>query len=183
MFTEIDDATARLLDNARRLTDDAARQPSLLPGWTRGHVLTHLARGGDALRNVLLDEAPYAGSEARDADIAAGAGRSVADLVADVAGSAAALRATALALPADQWAVEVTVPGLAPFPKSQVLVRRLVELELHHVDLGIGYTGRDWPAAFVALELPEPMLSRRAERLSAPDGRGPAVRQAAPDGR
>jgi maleylpyruvate isomerase len=133
MFSEIDDATARLLDSARRLTD----------------------------------EPPYASREAREADIAAGAGRSVADLVADVAGSAAALRATALALPGDQWEAVVTVAGLDPFPKSQVLVRRLVELELHHVDLDAGYTAAQWPAAFVALDLPEPLRIQRAERLSA----------------
>ena len=31
----------------RGLTDDAARAPSRLPGWTRGHVLTHLARNAE----------------------------------------------------------------------------------------------------------------------------------------
>ena len=35
------------------LTDSQARAPSLLPGWTRGHVVTHLARNADALRNLL----------------------------------------------------------------------------------------------------------------------------------
>jgi len=166
MLSEIDDATARLLDAARLLTDDDVRQASRLPGWTRGHVLTHLARGGEALRNLLRDRPAYASQEVRDADIAAGAGRPAVDLVADVANSAAALRATALALPDDEWAAQVTVPGLAPFPRSEVLVRRLVELELHHVDLGIGYTGADWPESFTRLELGEPMRGQRAERLA-----------------
>jgi maleylpyruvate isomerase len=30
------------------LTDDQARAPSLLPGWSVGHVLTHIARNGDS---------------------------------------------------------------------------------------------------------------------------------------
>ncbi|MFI7546907.1 maleylpyruvate isomerase family mycothiol-dependent enzyme [Actinoplanes sp. NPDC049599] len=166
MFSDIDDATDRLLAAAARLTDDDVRQPSRLPGWTRGHVLTHLARGANALRNVLLDQPAYASQESRDAGITAGATRSAADLVADLASAAAALRATAIALPADQWQAEVTVPGLPPFPKSQVLLRRLVELELHHVDLGIGYTGADWPKTFTELDLPEPMHTQRAERLA-----------------
>ena len=50
----IDDATQRLLGTARLMTDEDVRQPSLLPGWTRGHVLAHLARNADALRNVLI---------------------------------------------------------------------------------------------------------------------------------
>ena len=37
-------ASHRRLDEAiAGLTDEQARQPSRLPGWTVGHVLTHLA--------------------------------------------------------------------------------------------------------------------------------------------
>ena len=38
------DATAGLIMGVGGLTDADPREPSLLPGWTRGHVLTHLAR-------------------------------------------------------------------------------------------------------------------------------------------
>src|SRR5256885_15091039 len=61
-------------------------EPSLLPGWTRGHVLTHVARNGDGLGNLLRwartgTETPmYASREARRADIEAGAGRSAAEI-------------------------------------------------------------------------------------------------------
>ena len=47
------DATAALLDGLRGLTDDEARRPSLLPGWTVGHVLTHLARNADGVRGMI----------------------------------------------------------------------------------------------------------------------------------
>ena len=50
---EIDLATQRLLDEARTLTDDDLRVPSLLPGWSRAYVLAHVARGADITRNLL----------------------------------------------------------------------------------------------------------------------------------
>jgi maleylpyruvate isomerase len=161
---EIDAATARLYATIGRLTDADVRQPSLLPGWTRGHVLTHVARGGNALRNVLHDAPAYASQDARNADIEAGAGRTIAELEADVRASADAFRAAALT--GTDWEAEVNILGLAPFPKSQLLLRRLVEVELHHVDLGAGYRVGDWPPAFAALQLPEPMRSQRADRLA-----------------
>jgi len=47
-----------------------------------------------------------------------------------------------------------------------VLTRRLVEVELHHADLGSGYTPADWPASFAGLGLPEPMRGQRDSRLA-----------------
>jgi maleylpyruvate isomerase len=164
IMAEIEAATARLYDTIGRLTDADARQPSRLPGWTRGHVLTHIARGGNALRNVLQDAPAYPSQDARDADIEAGAGRPIADLEADVRASADAFRAAALTR--TDWDAEVSILGFAPFPTSQLLLRRLVELELHHVDLDAGYRTADWSPAFVALDLPEPMRSQRADRLA-----------------
>ena len=51
---QIDFATQRLLGTARIIDDADLQAPSLLPGWTRGHVLAHLARGADALRNLMI---------------------------------------------------------------------------------------------------------------------------------
>ena len=34
----------RVAATLAELSDDAARAPSLLPGWSRGHVATHLSR-------------------------------------------------------------------------------------------------------------------------------------------
>ncbi|MGA5302077.1 maleylpyruvate isomerase family mycothiol-dependent enzyme [Nucisporomicrobium flavum] len=164
MLNEIEQATARLLETAGRLTDADVRQPSLLPGWTRAHVLAHVARGGTALRNILVDEAPYASQEARNADIEAGSGRTAAELVADVEATAQSFRDTVATVPEERWEDMVSILGFAPFPKRQVLLRRLVELELHHVDLGAGYTRADWPAFFAELDLPEPMRTQRADR-------------------
>ena len=165
LHDQIDDATAGLLETLSGLIDDDVRRPSLLPGWTRGHVLTHLARGGEALRNLLEDRPAYVSQEARNADIESGAGRGAAELADDVRASAAAFLQTARAQPDDGWERVLTVPGVGSFPASQVLVRRLVELELHHVDLNTGYRSTDWPTTFNELELPEPMRTQRADRI------------------
>ena len=99
---QIDHASQRLLDSARVIAERDLRQQSLLPGWTRAHVLAHLARGADAMRNLLIgarsgqDRPAYVSGEARDADIATGAGLKAKELVADLAGSLAAARRAAV---------------------------------------------------------------------------------------
>ena len=63
---------------------DDARAASLCEGWTRGHVLTHVARNADGLAALVRSavdgtgETMYASPEQRDADIEAGADRPVA---------------------------------------------------------------------------------------------------------
>ena len=169
---QIDQATQRLLDTARVITEPDLRAPSLLPGWTRAHVLAHLARGADAMRNLLVgvrsgqERAAYVSAEARQADIEYGAGLRPGELTADLADSAMALRTVARQLPGEGWQATVRILDSAPFPAGQLLIRRLVEVELHHCDLAAGYGPGDWPAAFVAMELAEPMRSQRADRLT-----------------
>jgi maleylpyruvate isomerase len=153
-------ATERLLATAGTLTDAEAREPSLLPGWTRGHVLSHIARNADGLANLLRwartgTEIPmYASRERRAADIEAGAARPAAGLAADVRSSAAAFAAEAAGLPGDAWTAQVRALNGPHFPALGVLDRRLSEVEIHHVDLAAGYSPGDWPADFVADALP-----------------------------
>ena len=163
---QIEDASALLLRTVAGFDDEDVREPSLLPGWTRGHVLTHLARGADALRDLLDGGPGYASQEARNEAIEAGAGRSAAELAEDVRRSAAAWREAVLRQPDEGWTRMVTPPlGIQPLPAGQLLLRRLVEVELHHVDLGAGYRPSDWPVTFNQLELPEPMRGQRADRI------------------
>jgi maleylpyruvate isomerase len=184
---EIDQATQRLLDAARVVAEPDLRSPSLLPGWSRAHVIAHLAGGADAMRDLLRgvrsgrdqsgrdqsgqdragrDRAAYASAAARDAAIESGAARTTAELMTWLADSAMAFRTVTRRLPDDRWQVPVQMLDSAPFPAGELLVKRLVEVELHHCDLGIGYGPAQWPAAFGAMELAEPMGSQRAERLS-----------------
>src|ERR1700722_9188768 len=166
-------ATTRMLATATALSDTQAREPSLLPGWSRGHVLTHIARNADGLGNLLRwartgTETPmYASAESRTADIGAGAGRPAADLATDVRESAAAFAAEAAEVPNDAWAVQVRALNGPPLPAIGVLDRRLSEVEIHHVDLAAGYSPGDWPEDFIAEALPRGAESF-AERQDTP---------------
>src|SRR6266700_5907816 len=173
---QIDQATQRLLDTARIITDPDRRVPSQLPGWTRGHVLAHVARNADGMRNVLVgvragqDRPAYASAGEREAAIEQDAGRRATEHAADLADSAMALRTMARQLPDEGWQVPVRMLDTADlFPAAELLIRRLVEVELHHCDLGARYGPALWPTAFADMELAEPMRSWRQDRLSYPE--------------
>jgi maleylpyruvate isomerase len=148
-------AHARLLTTAARVTDEQVRSPSLLPGWTIGHVLTHLARNAEshtrrldgALRGE--DVPRYPGGKAqRDREIEEGAPRPAADIIADLE---SAQRALELA-----WERSATAGWPNPElrrPTMSSPASRLEEVEVHHVDLGLGYQPADWPDDYVAWAL------------------------------
>jgi len=155
LLTRVADATDRLLATVGRLSDGDCRAASRLPSWTRGHVLSHLARNADALAG-LMDGARtgrlapmYASAGARDADIEAGAARPAADLVADLRTAAARFAEAAAGLgPAfdrDAWSVEQVWRHGRSRPTADVPLARLAEVDLHHVDLGAGYELADIP--------------------------------------
>jgi len=79
-----------------------------------------------------------------------------------------ALRTVARQLPGPAWLAEVQMLDSEPFPAAGLLTRRLVEVELHHADLGAGYGPADWPASFAAMELAEPLASYRRDRVQRP---------------
>ncbi|MCF6470884.1 maleylpyruvate isomerase family mycothiol-dependent enzyme [Nonomuraea sp. MG754425] len=156
---ELSAATNQLLATAASLSDSDVHAPSLLPGWTRGHVLTHVARSGDSYVNLLtwartgVRTPQYASSEARAAEIEATAARPAAWLLADLEDGAARFAAAVRDMSAPAWSA--TVEGLRPppHPAWYVLVRRLREVGFHHVDLAAGYGPADWPDSFVRREL------------------------------
>jgi len=176
----IDDATGRLLQTTARLTDQQARGPSLLPGWSRGHVLTHIARNADGLRNLLIwartgvVTSQYADIGERERGIAEGAGRSVAELLSDLEESADGLAAEAGRLRPGDWTAEVRGIRGPAHPAWFTLSRRLTEVEIHHVDLDAGYGPADWPLQFAITSL---------HRIAADfaDDESPAARLTIPD--
>jgi maleylpyruvate isomerase len=175
-------AHAALLADLEGLTDEQARQPSRLPDWTVGHLLTHLARNADsvvwrldgAARGELRDQYP-GGLERRAADIDAGARRPAAELVADVRMSADAVERAMADLPPAAWdAPSRTSRGVVEDSRAAVL-SRWREVVVHHGDLGFGTV--PLPPALVAVWLPRelPRLAERsdpAELLSWVIGRG-----------
>lgn len=165
-------AVQRALDNALAGLDDAgARRPSLLPDWTVGHVLTHIARNADsvvwrlegAAAGELRDQYP-GGLDQRRSDIAAGAGRPATELVADVAQSSAAVARRMADLPDAAWdAPSRTSRGVVESSR-EVVFSRWREVVVHHGDLGLGPV--PFPPALVEAWLPRE-LPRLVERSDA----------------
>ncbi|MBY8887408.1 maleylpyruvate isomerase family mycothiol-dependent enzyme [Streptomyces sp. PTM05] len=173
---EVRDATAALFEAASALAPDAVTGPSLLPGWTRGHVMTHLARNSDALVNLLTwartgeERAMYVSEEARNKDIEDGASRPLPEQLADLRRGADALAEAMDAMPPQAWAAQVRTRHGGVRPAAQIPMMRLRELHLHLVDLDVGRTCADLPAGFVARD-----LAALADGLSGREGI-PAVR-------
>ncbi|MFF1446429.1 maleylpyruvate isomerase family mycothiol-dependent enzyme [Streptomyces sp. NPDC058295] len=145
------EATERLLTAVAELDNASAAEPSRLPGWSRGHVLAHIARNADALTNVLEGRPMYADAFVRDTDIERDAPRPLDVQLTDVRESAARFQATG-ALPAD-WSRTVELRNGVVDAAARVPFRRWVEVELHFVDLGIGYELEDLPKEFTEREI------------------------------
>jgi maleylpyruvate isomerase len=175
-------AQATLVASIADLSDDIARRPSRLPGWSVGHVLTHLARNADsvvwrldgAARGELRDQYP-GGLEQRAGDIDAGARRPAVELVADVQLSADAVERALHDLPLAAWdAPSRTSRGVVEDSRAVVL-SRWREVVVHHGDIGLGPV--PFPPALIDVWLPLelPRLAERcdpAELLSWVIGRG-----------
>lgn len=154
-------AHRRLLATLEGLDDPTGARPSRLPGWTVGHVLTHLARNADSHRRVVeaacrgevADRYP-GGPAQREGDIEAGAGRPMAEMVADVAATIAALEAAWAAAPDEVWAASGRTMGV-PEPLAGLPFKRWREVEVHHVDLGLAFDVDDWSDGYVRRELVE----------------------------
>ena len=177
----------RRLDGAiAELTDAQARQPCRLPGWTVGHLLTHIARNADSVvrrlegaeRGEVLDQ--YEGGfEGRAAEIDAGAARSAAELIADVVSSSARCDAACARLAPEVWERTTRGVGGDEAPAAFLAFTRWREVEVHHVDLGLGYEPASWPPGLVERWLPTllgglPDRTDPAGLLAWTIGRGPA---------
>jgi maleylpyruvate isomerase len=150
---------ARLLDHLARLDDETAGQPSLLPGWTVAMLVRHLARNADSHRGMFEGAAvgevrkQYPSTPERDADIERGRGLPAADVVADLTAAIAALDAAWDALPAERWSSFASTTGGEPNPVADLPFQRWREVEVHLVDLGLGFTHHEWDEAYVVAEL------------------------------
>lgn len=161
-----------LLGTIAGLTDEQARSPSLLPGWSIGHVLSHLASNADSVVRRLeaaregrvVDQYP-GGGEGRRREIELGAGRPAGELVEDIRHSAALADAVVIAYPEDAWDRPTRHVSGREEPAWAVVFARWREVEVHHVDLGLGYSPKDWPAELVGHWLPSTVegLTRRAD--------------------
>jgi maleylpyruvate isomerase len=151
LMTDVEAATGRLVRTAEHLEPLAVGEPSALPGWTKGHVLTHVARNADAYTNLLtwartgVETPAYPSREARDRGIEEGAGRPLREQVVDLRDAHERFADAAAAMTAEAWTFFLPSTGQSA---AAVPWARLREVEVHHVDLAAGYGPADWSDGF-----------------------------------
>lgn len=159
------EATQRLLGSTMGISDEQWQSPSRLPGWTRAHVATHLARNADALTRLVEELALgrhvplYPSLAARDQEIERGSERDGLALQIDLDTSAGRLHGAFDLLEEIPVSSVELAPGLE-VETSQLPTVRLSEVLLHHLDLDVGFSLDDisadagrWLLAWVCFRL------------------------------
>jgi uncharacterized protein (TIGR03083 family) len=157
----------RLLQALDGITDEQCRQPSMLGGWSRGHVLSHLAN--NAYSHVRMFEAASSGEETeqyeggkptRDAQIEAWSNLGANELVNHVRASIYALEgAWASATPTTWTGFGIkSHAGGGRVAITDLMLMRWCETEVHHADLNLNYSFENWDATFVRFELERQLM-------------------------
>ncbi|GAB3245541.1 maleylpyruvate isomerase family mycothiol-dependent enzyme [Alteromonas gracilis] len=155
-LADLDVAHRTHLALLRDLPDADLAAPSLLPGWSRAHVVAHLANHGIGTRHAVdaLQDGRsvpmYSSVESREAGIATVARRSP-DQLRDLAefGAREITGALSTIRPEQRDLTIERVPGTAFGPLGDLVGARIREVYVHTADLGTSYSARDWPAAFL----------------------------------
>lgn len=167
------------------LDDIAMRRPSLLPSWTRAHVVTHLARNADALVNLLtwartgVEHPMYTSKADRDADIEEGAHRMTAVLKEDLTAATERFFESVTQMDDISWSKSVTLATGRQIAACMVPRLRWQETAVHMIDLDAGIGFGDLPDGHVErlLELVVGEFTKRKDvpavrlRVDLPDGR------------
>lgn len=126
---------------------DPARlpEPSRLDNWSRGHVLSHLARNADALVNLLtwartgVESRMYASADERALGIDAGARRDLPEQLSDLAAAGSRFLQAARAVPPERRSFPVLSAQGREIETHEIPWMRVREVWLHLVDLDAGY--------------------------------------------
>jgi uncharacterized protein (TIGR03083 family) len=126
------------------LGDRALGEPSALPGWSRRHVLAHVAANADALGNLVCWAATgkptptYASPADRAAGFERGRQQPARDLTAWLHRSADALEEEMTRLSDEQWQAPVLTAQGRTVPATEVPWMHSREVYVHAVDLATG---------------------------------------------
>lgn len=158
------DRTAQLVAAMRGLDAGTLGGASRLPGWSRLTIVCHLRYGASALMRMTADAlvgretSHYPGGRAaqRQVTLSPAPGEQPQDVLDDWADTAARLDALWGSLDGNQWSVTVTEPAdnvdLGPVTLGRLALARLTEVDVHGVDLDIGFP--DWSDILVDVALP-----------------------------
>ncbi|MEU4262921.1 maleylpyruvate isomerase family mycothiol-dependent enzyme [Streptomyces argenteolus] len=145
-----------LFVRAADLDDAGLDAPSALPGWTRKHLVAHVAANADALGNLVHWAATgeptpmYSSPDERAAGIERGAGMPAAELTEWLRRSAGELATSAASLGDEQWQAPVVTAQGRTVPATELPWMRSREVCVHAVDLGTGLSFADLPTGFLA---------------------------------
>lgn len=148
----VQEASDRLDAAVGRLDDRALAASTDLPGWTRGHVVAHLTHNADAFVEVTVAALEGerrrvypGGAGARDAAIERDAGRPAAEAVEGLRAAHRRLHGVWVSLDDDDWQRPVLFrDGVL----AHLLAARWREVEIHHLDLDVGYPSSRWSPEF-----------------------------------
>ena len=163
-------AHQRLLGALENLTNDDCRQDSLLPNWSRGHVLTHLSRNADSHVNLLQAAVrgevgnQYVSVEQRNGDIESGATRSAKELVMDLRLRIYGLEAAGASANEKAWQGQGRNLSGRVIEMSSLVFLRWREVEIHHADLNLGLSYDDLTPLYVRLELDQQIMLWRSRK-------------------
>jgi maleylpyruvate isomerase len=138
----LEEGTALFASALAAQDDSRLALASALPGWTRKHLVAHLALNAQALSNLLtwartgVETPMYASPEQREADIEQGGTRSGAELRQWYADSAEQLAADLARLTPEQWQARVRTRQGREIRAEAIPWMRAREVMVHAVDLG-----------------------------------------------
>lgn len=153
--------------------------PSALPGWTRKHLIAHVAANADALGNLVhwarsgVRTPMYSSAGQRDADIEAGSTLPPSRLTAWLSTSARDLATAMAELTEEQWQAQVVTAQGRTVPATEIPWLRAREVCVHAVDLAAGVTFADLPEEFLAALVADIQVKRGLDDV--PDGPLPEV--------
>lgn len=142
------ESTQRLLGDTIQITDEDWESASRLPGWTRAHVAAHIARNADAYRRVVEGVLTgdmvqmYPSPEASQWDIERSSEQTPLELQIDLDTSASRLFDAFEQVTESQWGHPVRFGG-SVYPLKLIVLSRLSEVVLHHIDLDCGFEVED----------------------------------------
>lgn len=144
-----------LMTNAvSALDDESFSAATALPGWTRRHVVAHVAANAEAIGNLVrwaatgVETPMYISAQARAAGIERGVGLAAAELKLWLAVSAEQLAVAMDRLTEDQWQQLVRTAQGRTVPATETPWMRAREVCVHAVDLGAGIEFEDLPREF-----------------------------------